>query len=354
MANMADIPETGETQESGESREIKLAQTDTKTKQESTITDESRQKTWQQANTQGHARDQHPSEIELPALVQSSFGIDFGDGQILTAKGIEQKEQIGDESSNWFESVKSTDFEQMQLYQDVQSDSISPTSDSIIASDLGKQIKQGYYNFEHPGRSNLDEKVDYTAAKSAFQAFNFGKYDIDSALIPAIIRNEQYFLKPKDTQIQDPLVEEGQIPKLFNWTIGPAQMKVRTIEDLVKKYPEQLTNLTEPTIQAARLAGMTIAEREATIAQKALEPKNAPILVGAYFADKIDRLERGLPPCPDRPQSENDTITKLWQSGDQKKRTEALIRTYNPADPNHVGNVMKQMKEIRQLHPNEI
>lgn len=61
---MADLPETDETQESGESREIKLAQTDTKTKQESTITDESRQKTWQQANTQGHARDPHPSEIE--------------------------------------------------------------------------------------------------------------------------------------------------------------------------------------------------------------------------------------------------------------------------------------------------
>ena len=152
---MADIPETDETQESGESRELKLAQTDTKTKQQSTITDENRQKTWQQANTQGHARDQHPSEIELPALVQFSFGIDFGDGQILTAKGIEQKEQIGAESSNWFESVKSTAknalaalqkhvgeqvlvasnitpkapyFDQMHLYQYVQSEYISQTA----------------------------------------------------------------------------------------------------------------------------------------------------------------------------------------------------------------------------------
>lgn len=89
---MVDVPKTGETQEDGESREFKLAQTDTKTKQEATITDDNRQKTWQEAFDQGHENDPHPSDIRGLPAIQSSFGIDFGDGQILTAKGLEKKE----------------------------------------------------------------------------------------------------------------------------------------------------------------------------------------------------------------------------------------------------------------------
>ena len=229
--------------------------------------------------------------------------------------------------------------------------------DALLASNPAdntfKALKDGYYDLEHPGRKNPDAKVDYGAAKEAYGAFHLDRYGIDTAAIPAIIRNEQHFLKPKDTMIQDPLVEEGQIPKAFNWTIGPAQMKVGTIEQLVNKYPEQLKSLTEPNTQAVQVGGMTMAEREATVAQNALQPRNAALLVGAYFADKIDRLEHGLPPCPDRP-AVNDEITKLWRSGDPQKRTQALIKSYNPSDADHVGNVTKQMNEIRHLHPSQI
>lgn len=215
----------------------------------------------------------------------------------------------------------------------------------------GKQLREKIYNVEHPGRKNLDAKVDYHAAHEAYQRFRLEQHGVDPALIPALIRNEQYWTKAKDKYVQDPLVEDGDIPKMRDWTIGPAQMKVRTMEYLVGKYPKELKELVLPSLQAIELSGMRLGEREASVAQKALEPRNAALLVGAYLADKIDRMENGHVPCPDRPASENERILQLWASGDADKRTEALIRTYNPHDREHVKNVLKQMTEVRTKHP---
>jgi hypothetical protein len=208
----------------------------------------------------------------------------------------------------------------------------------------------------HPGRVNLDAKVDYSAAREAYKMFHLDKFGIDRAIVPATIRNEQNYLGVKDTKVQDPLVEDQpDIPKFFNWSIGPAQMKISHIEYLAEKYPDQLKQFHQPTMQAFTYGGMLVSERQATVGQQALSPRNAAFLVGAYFADKIDRLEHGKPACPDRPKAENDKIAGLWKSGDPAKRTEALIRSYNSGDGTvHVNNVDHQLKEIRRLHPDEI
>jgi len=97
---MGNDSKPGEIIDDGESREIKLVQSENKTKQESTIIDGNRQKTWQEAFEQGHLNDQHPSEVQGLPVVQSSFGIDFGDGQILTVKGLEKKSELSEGSIN--------------------------------------------------------------------------------------------------------------------------------------------------------------------------------------------------------------------------------------------------------------
>lgn len=52
--------------------------------------------------------------------------------------------------------------------------------------------------FEHPGRNNPDSGIDYAAAQDGYNRFALQKYGVDRALVPAIIRNEQYWLGPKD------------------------------------------------------------------------------------------------------------------------------------------------------------
>lgn len=85
----------------GESLEFKHDQKDSFVKQEATIAGSGNQQTWQQAFDQWHANDPHPSEIKGLPAVQSSFGIDFGDGRILTAKGPTQNKK----GSNWLEEI---------------------------------------------------------------------------------------------------------------------------------------------------------------------------------------------------------------------------------------------------------
>ena len=53
---------------------------------ESTIGDDAKQKTWGTVNEIAHQNDEHPSEIDgFSALKVDSFGIDFGDGEVLLA-----------------------------------------------------------------------------------------------------------------------------------------------------------------------------------------------------------------------------------------------------------------------------
>lgn len=87
---MSDETNKADASNEGESREFKLGQLDSRTRQESTINDDRQQKTWEKAFTDGRVNDPHPSEVKGLPAVQSSFGIDFGDGRILTAKGPTQ------------------------------------------------------------------------------------------------------------------------------------------------------------------------------------------------------------------------------------------------------------------------
>ena len=56
-------------------------------KHESTISDDAKQKTWDEAIALVHKNDMHPSDVQGMKAVDS-FGIDFGDGTIETSKGM--------------------------------------------------------------------------------------------------------------------------------------------------------------------------------------------------------------------------------------------------------------------------
>lgn len=329
---MAENPEINAPQENGENRELKIDQTDSRTKQESTITDENRQRTWQQANTEAHAKDQHPSEMELPALVQSSFGIDFGDGQVLTAKGIEQKEEIGGESNNWFESVKITaknalaalqkpqteqtliatnnipsspSIEQIQQFIVVESDSPTSTPEAIIANDLADKVRQGYQGFRNqalrtevvrmmapgvtdrlifPYRGFEDE---YLAActkdnpQAWIQAFNsfpelhqFLSYKEGAKLMQALVRNELHHYDPGDIA-GDRNASEGQAND--SETLGYAQITPLGLRSFELQYPQLKAFLTAK--------GYIGSGHE----QKALEdPSCVPMIVGAKLQSIAD------------------------------------------------------------------
>lgn len=60
-------------------------------KLECTVTFTDKQQTWQVAFDSAHQNDPHPSEVEGMQAVES-FGIDFGDGTLLTRNGIEKQE----------------------------------------------------------------------------------------------------------------------------------------------------------------------------------------------------------------------------------------------------------------------
>ena len=62
-----------------------------KARQESAIGNNSNQNAWGTANEISHKNDIHPSEVEGIKAIDS-FGIDFGDGAILTAKGLASRD----------------------------------------------------------------------------------------------------------------------------------------------------------------------------------------------------------------------------------------------------------------------
>lgn len=126
----------------------------------------------------------------------------------------------------------------------------------------------------------------------------------------------------------------GSMPA--NLTIGPAEMKARTIEKLVKDHPEQLGEISKGNPLVA-----------------ALDRNNANLLAKAYFKEKADLLNCGLPGVPEgdlkNPQVRdqvNDKVRKLWASPSAKDREEALIRLYNP------GAGASYVNEVRQHEGN--
>lgn len=204
--------------------------------------------------------------------------------------------------------------------------------------------------FEHPGRNDPDAGVDYASARDAYQRFGFENYGIDKDLLGAVLRNEQYWLNAKDVA-QDYITEHRpfMLPLKDSWTVGPGQVQVQIMDELVKKYADKLPEF-HPSKQAMTVGGMDVGERPADVAMLCENKKNAALIVGAYFADVVDKLEKGQPPCAHgATKEENDTITKLWKTGTQEARQEALIRSFNPGDgKKHVENVLKHLAEIKK------
>lgn len=309
---MVDVPKTGEKQEDGESREFKLVQTDTKTKQESAITDENQQKTWQKAFDQSHENDPHPSDIKGLPVVQSSFGIDFGDGQILTAKGVEEKEQIGFHPDKWLKSVES---------------SVKETVKSIF----------------YPDKGHEDEKMHYMNDFNAFYTTDLSRFKINPFIIAALTRNE---IEHRNLGIDD--FQETQIRSLGypvdlhpdKVSIGNQQLQIGHITRLVnaKKVNGEWQF---PQLEPLRKSPEKLV----------LEPVNGALVLGAYLQDVALRLERGDDPVPWYDKAHKAEITKiikeLWNSKDPERRTDALIRSYNPGDgQNHVDNVRRHLNLI--------
>lgn len=121
-----------------------------------------------------------------------------------------------------------------------------------------------------------------------------------------------------------------------NLTIGPAQMKARSIERLIKDNPTELGHMQNGNPLVA-----------------ALDKDNAKLLAKAYFREKADLLNCGLPAIPPgdlkRPEVKaqvEERVRNLWASKSAKDREEALIRLYNPgAGTSYVNEVRKHERD---------
>jgi hypothetical protein len=210
--------------------------------------------------------------------------------------------------------------------------------------------------FEHPGRNNPDAGIDYAAAQDGYNRFDLQKYGVDRALVPSIIRNEQYWLGPKDG-IQEWVTADRpfQMPVPKNMTVGPAQMKIEIMEQLAEKFADKLPEFSLPARQAFQVGTLKMGEREADIAMLSQNKKNAALITAAYFANVIERLETGQPACENTSKKNNDHIAELWKTNTPGSRTEALIRSYNPGNGDkHVHNVLNHMKEVKKTHATDL
>jgi|JI9StandDraft_1071089.scaffolds.fasta_scaffold53600_3 hypothetical protein len=242
--------------------------------------------------------------------------------------------------------------EQMQAYQNIQSDSEESQPDAIVARDWGATAKKGWdrtvQSVQHhdligwenppeggdviyPRRRREDDFIDYDACSKANKAFvELAKYigngpgKVDPDLIAATIRNEQfYFDNTKDAG------PENYVQKHRNWpfnrdeSVGPAQIQVQNMEHLAKIYPKQLGLVADAV-------------------RNAIDIQHAPDFVGAYFADVIQGIE-----TKQKPDYISEKIWKQindhWQKG---QRNEALIIAYNP-DPNQINHVFTQLDNIK-------
>ncbi|MEW6505900.1 MAG: hypothetical protein AB1457_18265, partial [Chloroflexota bacterium] len=228
-----------------------------------------------------------------------------------------------------------------------------PQDKPVLIAD--NPVKDAYkYGWEHPGRKNPDAQVDYASASKAYEVFDLAKHGVPKSLIGGMLRNEQYWMQGQDKYLQDPgiqMLKEIPITEHSDFSIGPAQMRMSNIKHLVEKYPKQLANLQDDPAEVVSVGGMAVGTQQGrTMFEKALEPKNAALLVGAYFADKIERLESGQPCNPDCSHATNEKLAKLWKSGNPEKQLEALIKSYNPRDAKHFEHVKEQMKLVNEKH----
>ena len=348
------------------------------------------------------------SMTELPTVkdgvsleqARESFGINMGNETAVTAKGIEapaKKKVSVDPRPSYVEGLKAVgndeeaqgrfsieymerkasealaalqkspteqvliasnvtpatpNLEQMQTFDDIQSESEELQPDAIVARDWGASIKKGWdrtvQSVQHPDligwetppeggdviyprRGREDDFIDYDACSKANKAFpelarfiGDGPGKIDPDLIAATIRNEQfYFDNTKDAGPENYVQKHRSWPFNRDESVGPAQMQVQNMEHLARTYPKQLGEVADAV-------------------RNAIDVHGAPSFVAAYFSDVIDGIE-----SKQKPDYISDKIWKQindrWQKG---QRNEALIIAYNP-DPNQINHVFTQLDNIK-------
>jgi len=186
----------------------------------------------------------------------------------------------------------------------------------------------------YPHRGHEDDHLSYGACAGANNPFEnirmrigSGPGHIDPDLIAGIMRNEQFYYKQIGDAQQDHYVRNhGNLDVLHDnaYSIGPAQMQIRNIQNLMKQFPEQLAPFAKDPLRAA------------------LNPGDAPMFVAAYMSNMIQHLEKHTNPGFSAGVWKN--IEKHWQSGDANG---AMILAFNPS-PDQIEHVGKHLKTIKQ------
>lgn len=194
-----------------------------------------------------------------------------------------------------------------------------------------------------PRKANVMGEVDFQAAKDAYRIFGLGRYSIPEMLIPTQVYYEQRYVQFKDVYLEDGCVRvTGDTPLGWDLTIGPAQMKKSKVIELVREFPSELKDLAEAQPSGNHLS---------VNLRAALNKRNAAMLVGAYNASVIRRLEKGEPACADASPSTNQTIANLWKNGDTNSRTMALAISHNPLSPPHGRLLMEDLRRMEAWYP---
>lgn len=260
--------------------------------------------------------------------------------------GIKSPDNLGNDRAVTSDQVAEADaqrtskfstFGDMKAYAD-SNPLLIDMGDGTEISSKGTQLALKPESLISPHKENPDQFVDHGAFKTAKQhLINFAKYDLDhngmaDKLVTALIRNESVFYHSiKDGGVDAVLKLTGAVPG--DRTIGPAQMKVSNIMNLVGKYPELLGS-------SKNYPGL------------AETPYAATLLVAAYLNEKIETFENWTKQTPDRSKLTSDDRLlfdhsfPFWKSGMQ---TKALIMSYNPGDgTRHLNHVLEQLKQIEK------
>jgi hypothetical protein len=252
--------------------------------------------------------------------------IDMGDGTEVSSKGT----QVAWDPRTWAtEKAKEVDKQTKAVTHRIDK---ATALTAAVKNNPDLQYTEGKEIFPHRGRE--DDFVSYGACAAASKPFEnvrlkigAGPGHIDPDLIAAIMRNEQFFYKNLvDTGTDNYVRKHGNLDVLHDdtYSIGPAQMQIRNIQNLVKQFPEQLAPYANDPLRAA------------------LNPGDAPMFVAAYMSNMVEHLEKQSNPGFSSGVWQN--IQKHWKDGDANG---ALILAFNP-DPVQIQNVGRQLTIIKQ------
>lgn len=252
--------------------------------------------------------------------------IDMGDGSEVSSKGT----QVAWDPREWA----------VNQAKQVEHQTKATAHKIDKAAELAKTAKEhpelqyheGLDGFPHRGHE--DDHVSYGACAAANNPFEnvrmrmgAGPGHIDPDLIAAIMRNEQFFYKNVvDTGTDNYVRIHGNLDIMHDdtYSIGPAQMQIRNVHNLIAQFPDQLGQYAKDPLRAVERSG------------------DAPMFVAAYMSNMITHLENGKNPGFSNGVWNN--IVKHWKSGDANG---ALILAFNP-DPDQIKNVSAQLDIIKQ------